>query len=200
MWQLMLGGVFDRHPKLRMAITEVRADWVPLTLAQLDRRAAELDTPLKKRPSEYFAAHCGVTPSSIRRSEVQMRYEIGVKQLLFGMDYPHYEGTWPNTPDWIRAAFVGVPENEARAILGENAIDLYRLDRPRLHQLAERIGPSVSDVLVAKTEVAPSLLDHFDSRAGFRHKPEAVNIKQIDTTFAEDLAGTRSGFASVAAR
>jgi predicted TIM-barrel fold metal-dependent hydrolase len=199
MWQLMLGGVFDRHPKLRLAITEVRADWVPLTLAQLDRRAAELDTPFKKRPSEYFAAHCGVTPSSIRRSEVQMRHEIGVQQVLFGIDYPHYEGTWPNTRDWIRAAFAGVPESEARAILGENAIDLYGLDRPKLHRLAERIGPTVSEVLVATAEVAPSLLDHFDSRAGFRYKPEPVNIKQIDTTFAEDLAGTRSRFAGAAA-
>ena len=42
MWQLMLGGVFDRHPNLRLVFTEVRADWVPTTLAQLDEQAAVL--------------------------------------------------------------------------------------------------------------------------------------------------------------
>ena len=36
MWQLMLGGVFDRHPRLRLVMTEVRADWLPATLGHLD--------------------------------------------------------------------------------------------------------------------------------------------------------------------
>ena len=37
MWQMMLGGVFDRHPKLKLMLTEVRADWIPATLQYLDR-------------------------------------------------------------------------------------------------------------------------------------------------------------------
>jgi hypothetical protein len=189
MWQLMLGGVFDRHPNLRLAITEVRADWVPTTIAELDKQAAALATPLKHKPSEYFARHCAVTPSSIYRCEVELRHQIGVQQLLFGIDYPHYEGTWPNTPDWIRAAFAGVPEAEARAILGDNAIDFYRLDRARLEALAARIGPRAEDVLVAQPKVDASLIGHFDSRAGFSRKPAPVNVQQIDEAFAEDLAG-----------
>jgi hypothetical protein len=36
MWQLMLGGVFDRYPDLRLVMTEVRADWLPATLRHLD--------------------------------------------------------------------------------------------------------------------------------------------------------------------
>lgn len=189
MWQLMLGGVFDRHPDLRLAMTEIRADWVPATIAELDRRAEALKAPLKMRPSEYFARHCAVTPSSIHRVEVEMRHEIGVQQLLFGIDYPHYEGTWPNTPDWIRTAFAGVPEAEARAILGDNAIDFYRLDRDRLEARAARIGPRPEDVLVAEPKVDPALIGHFDYRDGFSKKAAPVNVKQIEETFAEDLAG-----------
>jgi predicted TIM-barrel fold metal-dependent hydrolase len=189
MWQLMLGGVFDRHPKLRLAITEVRADWVPITLARLDQRAAASAVRLKRRPSEYFAEHCAVTPSSIRRSEVEMRHEIGLSQLLFGMDYPHYEGTWPNTWDWIRAAFAAVPEVEARAILGDNAINFYGLDRPKLEQLAARIGPQAKDVLVARPAVAPTLIGHFHARAGFSRGPDPVNTNQLDAVLAEDFAG-----------
>ena len=36
LWQLMLGGVFDRHPDLRLVMTEARADWTPATLRALD--------------------------------------------------------------------------------------------------------------------------------------------------------------------
>ena len=193
MWQCILGGVFDRHPNLRLAITEVRAGWVPPTLAELDREAAALDVPLKRRPSEYFADHCAVTPSSIQRQEVELRHQIGLKQLLFGVDYPHYEGTWPNTLDWIRAAFAGVPEAEARAILGESAIDFYRLDRSKLAKIAARIGPDPADVFVARPNVAPSLIGHFDKRAGFSRKPDPVNIPQLQAAFAEDVSGAVGG-------
>ena len=36
LWQLMLGGVFDRHPGLKVMMTEVRGDWIPATLRRLD--------------------------------------------------------------------------------------------------------------------------------------------------------------------
>lgn len=36
MSQMLLGGVFDRFPRLRMMLVELRADWVPATLAHLD--------------------------------------------------------------------------------------------------------------------------------------------------------------------
>jgi hypothetical protein len=120
-WQLMLGGVFDRYPDLKLALTECRADWLPDTLSMLDARFDEGDTPLLMRPSEYWERHCFVTASSIHRAEVEMRDDIGLDQLMFGVDYPHPEGTWPNTWDWLRFAFAGVPEDDARRILASSA-------------------------------------------------------------------------------
>lgn len=148
MWQLMIGGVFDRYPGLRLALTEIRADWVPATLRLLDNEAEARGLQLRMKPSEYFAAHCAVAPSSIHRCEIEMRHEIGEEQMLFGIDYPHHEGIWPNTAAWIQSAFTGVPETEARRILGENAIDFYRLDRQAICAVAGRIGPSAADMLV----------------------------------------------------
>ena len=46
---------------------------------------------------------------------LKQRHEIGIDNLCFGRDYPHPEGTWPNTLDWLHDAFAGVPENELRA-------------------------------------------------------------------------------------
>ena len=134
MWQMMLGGVFDRYPRLRLVITEIRLDWIPATLSHLDavyeqRRA---DLPATRRPSEYWRDNCLAGASFMHKVEVEMRHEIGVDTILFGRDYPHPEGTWPNTPDWLRDAFAGVPENEARAMLGENAIRFLGLDRDTL--------------------------------------------------------------------
>ena len=44
LWQLMLGGVFDRRPDLRFVLTEVRADWIPALLRQLDAVTTSADS------------------------------------------------------------------------------------------------------------------------------------------------------------
>jgi predicted TIM-barrel fold metal-dependent hydrolase len=185
LWLLMAGGVFDRHPGLRLALTEVRGDWVPATIAHLDERMAEHAGGMKLRPSEYYRRHIFVAPSSIHRAEVEMREAIGVDQLLFGADYPHPEGTWPNTREWIRNAFDGVPEDEVRQILGENAVRTYGLDAALLAKVAARIGPS-SEIL-ADGWVDESLVRHFDQRAGYRRAAETVDVGAIDTVLDADL-------------
>jgi predicted TIM-barrel fold metal-dependent hydrolase len=190
MWQLMLGGVFDRHPALKLALTEIRATWVPATVAALDRLAADTGAELKMKPSEYYQRNCAVAPSSTHRSEVQMRHEIGVEHMLFGTDYPHHEGTWPNTREWIKAAFEGVPEDEARLILGENAVKLYGLDRAALAATAARVGPTVEEVLVEHHDVDEALIAHFHKRSGFSRPADDVDVEALERTFRADLAAS----------
>ncbi len=139
-WELMLGGVFDRHPKLRMLMTEIRADWVPPTLARLDNWFERSEVPAKRKPSEYWKEHFVAGLSFMKRSEIEMRNQIGIRQIGFGRDYPHPEGTWPKTHDHLRALLHGVTEDEARLMLGENMIRVFGLDRPKLAAIAERIN------------------------------------------------------------
>ena len=61
-------------------------------------------------PSEYWSGQCFVGSSSVSRAETDMRYEIGVDCMMFGSDYPHVEGTWPRTFDWVAATLGGIPE------------------------------------------------------------------------------------------
>jgi predicted TIM-barrel fold metal-dependent hydrolase len=185
-WQMMLGGVFDRHPSLKLALTEVRADWLPPTLRRLDELAARNPTPLKRSPSEYWASNCFITPSSIHRCEMEMRHEIGVDTLIFGTDYPHPESTWPNTREWIQITFEGVPEVEARKILGENTIRCYGLDRDKLAAIAARIGPDPS-VVFAKPNVNPLSVKNFGDRGGILQPREVVRNEDIDPLFQDDL-------------
>lgn len=191
LWQLMVGGVFDRHPALRLAFTEVRADWVPDTIALLDRLIAERGVQLPMPPSEYYRRHVVVTPSSIHRAEVELRHQIGDDQLLFGTDYPHWEGTWPNTQDWIRTAFAGVPAKESKKILGENAVVAYGLDEASLRRLADQIGPDAS--LLDAGSADDALVEHFHQRSGYRRPADPVDLDDLRHVVGEDLveAGRR---------
>jgi predicted TIM-barrel fold metal-dependent hydrolase len=193
MWQMMLGGVFDRHPDLKLLLTEIRLDWIPATLRHLDAvyEQHRADLPALRRPSEYWASNCLAGASFIHRAEVEMRHEIGVETMLFGRDFPHPEGTWPNTEEFLRLAFAGVPDDEARLILGENAIRFLNLDREPLAEIAKRIGPRVEAITAGDgPEVRPELIASFDSRGGFLKPAEGeAKLPMVDTLLREDLAG-----------
>jgi len=102
------------------------------------------------------------------------------------MGYPHYEGTWPNTREWIQVSMAGVPEIEARAILGENAIQFYGLDRDKLEKVADRIGPLASEVLVNHHSVDQRLVDHFHKRAGYARPADPIDAEVIERSFRSD--------------
>ena len=134
---------------------------------------------MQLKPSEYYRRNVFATPSSIHRCEVEMRHEIGVEQMLFGVDYPHPEGTWPNTREWMGVALGDVPEHELLAILGENAIRAYSLDRAVLEKVAARIGPEIADIMGEHT-VPEARLEHLDARAGYSRGPEQPDLGVID--------------------
>jgi hypothetical protein len=53
-------------------------------------------------------------------------------------------GTWPNTQKYYRETFGGLPEEDGRKILGDNAVAFYGLDREKLQAVADQIGPDTS--------------------------------------------------------
>ena len=91
-------------------------------------------------PSEYWQRQCYVGASSVSRAETDLRYEIGVDHMMFGSDYPHVEGTWPRTYDWIRATLGGIPVDEQRAHPRRERGALYGFDLDVLDAIAQRVG------------------------------------------------------------
>jgi predicted TIM-barrel fold metal-dependent hydrolase len=75
-----------------------------------------------------------------------MRHALGIDKLMWGSDYPHIEGSWPQTKEWIHSAFEGVPETEIRLMLGENAVDCYGLEDETLRKIADRVGPAPGEL------------------------------------------------------
>jgi predicted TIM-barrel fold metal-dependent hydrolase len=183
MWQLMLGGVFDRHPGLKLMMTEVRADWIPATLGHLDALYAShrSEFAATRPPSEYWHSNCRAGLSFMHQAEVAQRHELGVDTICFGRDYPHTESTWPNTTDYWRLLFAGVPADEVRMMLGGNAIDFLGLDAAALDRIGAAIGPDLDDLTRpdAAASVDPALVDQLSRRCGIL-KP-AEGPARLDT-------------------
>ncbi len=190
MWQMMLGGVFDRHPDLKLQLTEIRLDWIPATLAHLDEiweRNRDV-LPAQRRPSEYWASNCLAGASFIHKAEVEQRHQLGVETILFGRDFPHQEATWPHTQQWLRDAFAGVPEDEMRLMLGGNGIRFFGLDEARLAAIAKRIGPTVDDILGGDA-VDQDMIDSFAARGGYLKPYEGdEKLADLDKLLLDDLA------------
>ena len=79
-------------------------------------------------------------------NEGKDRHKIGLDKLMWGTDYPHLEGTWPNTMKLLRETFADYPEDETRALLGTNATKVYGFDLEILGPIADKIGPRLSDI------------------------------------------------------
>ena len=152
-WFLIWGGVFERHPRLKLAITESTGIWVPEALRLMDQRYTEtpynaklgdFTSHLRLKPSEYFRRNVFLGASCMPRREVEMRHEIGLGNIMWGTDYPHPEGSWPETSKQMFESFHGVPEDELTAMLGGNAAEVYGFDTGKLAPLVARIGPEKS--------------------------------------------------------
>ena len=172
--QLILGGVFERFPKLKVVLVELRADWIPATLAHLDARVAESSLGLPLKPSEYFGRNGWVAPSSPRPAEVTMRHEIGIDKFIFATDYPHPEGTWPDTSEWLRAGLPRCPGGRA-ATSSARTVTCLGIDPSPLYDVARRIGPRSADILGSQAEVDPDLIENFNKRSGFTKSREDVD-------------------------
>jgi predicted TIM-barrel fold metal-dependent hydrolase len=149
---MIFGGVFERHPRLKVVFTEQRTDWVPGTIRDMDsiyiylRQVQGAAQAISKAPSEYWKPNCFLAGSFLSPFEVGQRDEIGVHNLMWGTDYPHVEGTWKRTLDSIRFAFAGVEENAMRLVLGENAVQVFGLDQDALGPVVDRIGPTIAEL------------------------------------------------------
>jgi hypothetical protein len=108
--------------------------------------AALMKGILSKLPSEYFGENIFVGASTMSKEEIRRRHSIGCDVAMWGTDYPHPEGTWPNTVPRLRGDFGDVPVGDARKMLGGTAAHCYGFDLDALAPIAQRIGPRPSDL------------------------------------------------------
>jgi len=130
--QLIFGGVFDRHPRLKIVWSEGGINWIPGALHDAELAFDSYDKiepePIKHRPSYYWHNHCYATFQSDTLGLELLKY-IGYDRVMWGMDYPHSEGTFGYSRSAIQSIRDAVSEEQARMILGETASKLYGLPK-----------------------------------------------------------------------
>ncbi|HEY1973529.1 MAG TPA: amidohydrolase family protein [Pseudonocardia sp.] len=154
---LVLGGVLERHPNLKVVFTETHSDWVVGVLRRMDHAYQRSDLRRDIReviplpPSDYWKRQCYLGSSIFSRAEIKARATIGIDKMMIGMDFPHSEGAWRfGTLNYLKATFGAerVPERELRAMLGETAAAVYGFDLGALQAVADGVGLSAADVLL----------------------------------------------------
>lgn len=127
---LIGAGVLDRHPRLKFALVESEAGWLPWALQALDlmqtRRRFGL-TSLELRPSEYFHRQ-GWATFIEDRVAIDMLDYIGVDRLMWSNDWPHDEGTYQESEVILNQLLGHLPDVTKRKLLHDNAAALYGLD------------------------------------------------------------------------
>jgi predicted TIM-barrel fold metal-dependent hydrolase len=156
---LILSGVFEKFPRLRYIITESGCAWVEPLLKQMDRihmgfKAGAIgemtyegmEWVLKDMPSEYAARNCYYGASFPSAADLAGIEGVGEDHVLWGNDYPHFEGTFPYNLESLRLTFGDMPEERRRKVLGLNAARLYNFDVEKLMPLAREFGPTAEEI------------------------------------------------------
>ncbi len=127
--ELTASGVLERHPNLRFVITESECGWLAWALQAMDqmqrrRHLYRKDLPL--RASEYFLRQgfITITDDPVALNNIEF---TGADCLLWGNDYPHDEGTWPESQQSINAIRERLGDAAGKVLYG-NAADLYGFD------------------------------------------------------------------------
>lgn len=136
---LILSGVLERFPRLRIVSAENGTGWMPYFLRRLARslrfRGNSYPANLTLSPDEYFRRQVAVTYID-EQEAVESRAIIGEDALMWASDYPHFASTWPNSDKIIERDFAGVPEAARRKLVHDNVLKLYNMAGVEVPQVA----------------------------------------------------------------
>jgi predicted TIM-barrel fold metal-dependent hydrolase len=130
---LILSGMFDRHPDLQMVSVESGIGWIPFILETLDyemgENAPEELSKLKRPPSDYFRTNLYATFWFERNhGKLPALIEaVGEERILFETDYPHPTCLYPDPLQSVEDKMATLSPEARAKIMGGNAQKLYRL-------------------------------------------------------------------------
>jgi predicted TIM-barrel fold metal-dependent hydrolase len=132
MTDMFFSGVFHRYPNLKVLYAEAQIGWIPYLLERAD------DVWETHRGWSDSMANCPEPPSSYYRDHVfscffkdrvgvEMLERAGPRNVMFETDYPHQDGTWPNSRRAAAEQFGHLDEPTIRRLARGNAIELFDL-------------------------------------------------------------------------
>jgi predicted TIM-barrel fold metal-dependent hydrolase len=123
---LVVHGVFARHPSLRVASIENGSDWVHTLIKRLRKQANQTPWWFEEDPVETIRRHVWITPY-YEEDMRKLADTIGVERVLFGSDWPHGEGL-ANPRDFLKELHA-FSDEEVRLVMRGNAMTLLGDER-----------------------------------------------------------------------
>ena len=127
---LILTGVLERNPRLKLAFLESGAAWLPYWLHRLDEHWetwGHLLPAVRMPPSEYFKRQCMISTEPGEEAVAAVVTHVGDDYVVWASDYPHPDATFPGAVTKTLAAMERLSPTAQRKIMGANAARLYGL-------------------------------------------------------------------------
>jgi len=118
---LIVHGLFERHPGVRVASIENGATWVPSLVRVLRRMRSQNDGMFRRDPVEQFRENVWIAPF-VEDDVAELARYVPVERILFGSDWPHAEG-FARPRDFL-GNVAGFCAGDQRKIMAENAREL----------------------------------------------------------------------------
>ena len=123
---IIYSGACERYPNFKWVLGESGVTWVPFLLARMDahRQDERHQGDLPLLPSEYWRrqGHSTYQTDSILADMVDL---VGEDNAIWGSDYPHPDGVWPDSQSTIAQDLGRLDERRRKKIICENAGKLY---------------------------------------------------------------------------
>jgi predicted TIM-barrel fold metal-dependent hydrolase len=120
--------MLEKYPTLRIVLAEAGIGWIPYALDRMDNEFVERFSklPLRMKPSEYWRRQCRAT-FQYDRVGAKLLDELGEETVMWGSDYPHVDGVFPDSQEYIERQFSHLPGTTRRKIVCENVGKFYGL-------------------------------------------------------------------------
>jgi predicted TIM-barrel fold metal-dependent hydrolase len=123
---MIFSGVLERYPGVRLVLGESGIGWIPYVLWRMDAEWEDQfkDLELTMPPSEYWRRQCWATYQTDPIG-VKLIDELGADKIMWGSDFPHPDGIWPDSREYIQKELGHLPADVRRKVVCENAGRLY---------------------------------------------------------------------------
>lgn len=124
--EVIFGGVLETYPDVKLVIGESGIGWIPYVLEHMDFEWEDQfkDLTLKMKPSDYWHRQCKATYQSDNIG-LRLLDVLGEENVMWGSDFPHPDGVWPDSQEFLEREVGHLPEATRRKVICENAAHLY---------------------------------------------------------------------------